>query len=57
MDSENIRHSVEVTASTLYEAAVLAINEFRHCGFTSNAPGPATRLTVAVKMPSTMHEV
>ena len=24
MDTENIRHSVEVTASTLYEAAVLA---------------------------------
>jgi hypothetical protein len=44
-DSEGIRHSVEVTASTLYEAAALAINEFRRCGFTSNAPGPATRLT------------
>ena len=57
MDSENIRHSVEVTASTLYEAAVMAINEFRRCGFTSNAPGPATRLTVAVKIPATSHEV
>jgi hypothetical protein len=56
-DSEGIRHSVEVTASTLYEAAVLAINEFRRCGFTSNAPGPATRLTVAVKAPATSHEV
>jgi hypothetical protein len=56
-DSEGIRHSVEVTASTLYEAAALAINEFRRCGFTSNAPGPATRLTVAVKIPITSHEV
>ena len=56
-DSEGIRHSVEVTAGTLYEAAVLAINEFRRCGFTSNAPGPATRLTVAVKTPATSHEV
>ena len=56
-DSEGIRHSVEVTASTLYEAAALAINEFRRCGFTSNAPGPATRLTVAVKTPATSHEV
>ena len=56
-DSEGIRHSVEVTASTLYEAAVLAISQFRSCGFTANAPGPATRLTVAVKQPSTAHEV
>jgi len=56
-DTENIRHGVEVSASTLYEAAVLAIAEFRRCGFTSNAPGPATRLTVAVKMPTTSHEV
>ena len=26
-------------------------------GFTSIAPGPATRLTVAVKTPATSHEV
>jgi hypothetical protein len=56
-DSENIRHIVEVTASTLYEATVLAIAEFRRCGFTSNAPGPATRLTVTVKAPATSNEV
>jgi len=31
---------VEVAASTLYEAAVLAIAQFRNWGFTSNAPGP-----------------
>jgi hypothetical protein len=56
-DGEGIRHGVEVTATTLYEAAALAINEFRRCGFTANAPGPATRLTVAVKIPATSHEV
>ena len=56
-DSEGIRHAVEVSASTLYEAAALAIGEFRRCGFTSNAPGPATRLTVTVKSPATSHEV
>jgi hypothetical protein len=56
-DSENIRHSVEVTAGTLYEAAVMAIAQFRRCGFTENAPGPATRLTVTVKSPATSHEV
>jgi hypothetical protein len=36
---------------------VLAIAEFRHCGFTVDAPGPATRLTVTVKTPGTTHEV
>jgi len=56
-DSDGIRHSVEVTATTLYEAAALAINEFRRCRSTSNAPGPATRLTVALKTPATSHEV
>jgi hypothetical protein len=40
-----------------YEASALAIAEFRHCGFTANAPGPATRLTVSVKAPATSHEV
>src|SRR5437879_2685036 len=56
-DSENIRHSVEVTASTLYEAAVLAMAEFSRCGFTGSVPGPATQLTVTVKMPTTSPEV
>ena len=56
-DSEGIRHAVEVAASSLYEAAALAIAEFRRCGFTANAPGPATRLTVTVQAPATSHEV
>jgi hypothetical protein len=56
-DSEGIQHAVEVSASTLYEAAALAIAEFRRCGFTVNAPGPATRLAIAVKAPATSHEV
>jgi hypothetical protein len=48
---------VEVVASTLYEAATLAMAEFRRCGFTENAPGVATRLRVEIKQPSTTHEV
>jgi hypothetical protein len=56
-DSEGIRHAVEVSASTLYEAAALAIADFRRCGFTANAPGQVTRLTVALKIPATSHEV
>jgi len=41
MDSENIGRSVEVTREHFYEGAVLAMAEFRRCGFTSNAPGGA----------------
>jgi len=33
-DSEGITHAVEITASTLYEADVLALGDFR-CGFDS----------------------
>jgi len=47
----------KISTSSLYEAAVLAVNEFRRCGFTSNVRGPATRLTVAVKIPARSHEV
>jgi hypothetical protein len=57
IDSNGIRHAVEVAACTLYEAAVLAMAEFRRCGFTADAPGPATRLSVTVKTPVTSHEV
>jgi hypothetical protein len=57
VDTNNIEHAVEVAAGTLYEAATLAMAEFRRCGFTENAPGPATRLTVTVKAAATSHEV
>ena len=48
-DSEGITHSVEVSASSLYEAAVLALAEFRR--------GPGTRLRVEVKAPAVAHEL
>ena len=54
-DTNGIRH--EVAASTLYEAAMLAMAEFRRCGFTADTPGPGTRLTVTVRAPATSHEV
>jgi hypothetical protein len=40
----------EVSASTLYETAALAIAEFRRCGFTTRAPGAETRLTVSLEL-------
>ena len=56
-DSVGVTHSVSVSAGSLYEACVLAIAEFRRCGFTVAAPGTASRLKVAVETPSTTHEL
>jgi hypothetical protein len=50
-------HAVEVSADSLYEAAALALAQFRRCGFADANPGPATALTVAVKAPATSHQV
>lgn len=48
-DSEGITHSVEISASTLFEAAVIAMAEFRRHGFADTTFGPATTLNVRVK--------
>jgi hypothetical protein len=54
-DSESLSHSLEVVASSLYEAATLAVAEFRRCGFADAAPGSAARPTVSAEAPSTTH--
>jgi len=56
-DAEGITHTAVVPASSLYEAAALALAEFRGCGLVETLPGPVTRLTVAVASPSTIHDV
>jgi hypothetical protein len=48
-DSEGIEHAVQVSAASLYEAAVTAMAEFRRGGFAEANFGPATRLTIRVK--------
>jgi hypothetical protein len=52
-DAEGLRHSVEVQAESLYEAAVLALQVFgaHHC-----CPGPAARIDVEVRT-SVIHTV
>jgi len=52
-----LTHTAKITASSLFEAAVLALAEFRRCAMVDDAPGPATRFTIAVESPSTVHEV
>ena len=48
---------MEITASTLFEAAVLAMAEFRRCGFAEAMFGPGTKLTVKVHQPEMSHTV
>lgn len=50
-------HTVSVSASTLFEAAALALVEFKKSGFALFEVGAATRLKVAVEAPTTVHEV
>jgi len=56
-DPEGLTHSVEVAADSVFQAAALAVAEFRRCGFTQAGVGPATHLRVAVKAPATIHDV
>jgi hypothetical protein len=56
-DPEGIEHSVRVSAASLYEAAVLALAEFRRHGFADVAFGPATKLNVRVKAPEAAHVI
>jgi hypothetical protein len=51
-----VRHSVEVTAETLYEAAAAAFSVFRESEWV-NVIGPNSELQVAVKNPETTHRV
>ena len=60
LDTEGMRHTVEVEADSLYEAAVLAIRVFRQ---HDCEPGQAARLEVGVRSsvthivtPRTIHE-
>ena len=56
-DGAGVTHSVGVTASSMYEAAVLGLAELKRCGFAMAIAGPATRLTIAVEAPATTHEL
>jgi hypothetical protein len=55
-DQRGIRHSVEVQAESLFEAAVLAIQSFRQDPWLERV-GPATVLDVEVRQPATRHAV
>jgi hypothetical protein len=56
-DSAGLRHSATVSAASLYEAAVLALHQFRSSSFTEVAAGKGTKLSVSVAVEAESHEV
>jgi hypothetical protein len=56
IDLPRVRHSVEVTADTLFDAAGQALAALRSDAWT-DAIGPATRLEVQVLEPVTTHSL
>ena len=56
-DLEGTRHTVDVAAESLYEAAILGISALRRDSFLESVPGPATRLEVEIKHPTVRHAV
>lgn len=55
-DTRGIRHTVEVEAESLYEAAVLGLRRLSDDPWLETI-GPATVLEVAVRAPATSHAI
>ncbi len=56
-DSRGIRHSVEVTAESLFEAGILAIAALRQAGWVDETTAPGMRLEIEVREPAVRHTV
>lgn len=57
-DLNGFEHSTEVAATSLYEASVLGLRQFRTAGFAGDiGPSANTRLKVILKAEETSHEV
>jgi hypothetical protein len=55
-DASGIRHSVEVSAESLYEAAALGI-KFQNAALMPAEWGPATDLEIASRPPAVRHSI
>jgi hypothetical protein len=49
-----VRHAVEVTAESLYEAAILGVSLLRNEGWADQI-APGTQLEIQVRQPATTH--
>ena len=55
-DIRGVKHSVEVTAESLFEAAVLGVRTFRSDPWIEHV-GPATVLDIEVREPAAKHAI
>lgn len=53
-DLEGVRHTVEVTAESVYEASVLALSALSKHEWVENV-GPGTRLEIQIVEPNVTH--
>ena len=56
-DLQDVQHTVEVTAETLYEAVAKALVIFRQNDWVADIGTGMTAVTVIVKEPTVMHQV
>ena len=56
-DGADVTHTVTVSASSLYEAAILRIAEFKKSGFAFGGISSSTRIKIAVQPPPITHEL
>jgi hypothetical protein len=56
-DVRGVKHTVELTASSLYESAAAALQLFRKNKWIEDRPGPMTRLEIEVHEPAVRHVV
>jgi hypothetical protein len=54
-DASGVRHSVQITAESLYEAAVLGVNALRSNQFLDDALAPVAVLDIEVYQTLTYH--
>ena len=56
-DLNGLKHTVELEADSVHEAAMLALQAFKKSAFVELAPGLASRIQVSVREPLVTHEV
>jgi hypothetical protein len=56
-DLAGMRHTVEVEADSVYEAACIALRALKKAAFVEQPPGAASKLQVQVLEPAVIHEV
>jgi hypothetical protein len=56
-DSRGIKHSVEIVAESLFEAAVIGLQILRKDGWVQETIGAGTKIEVEVREPATRHTI